>query len=317
MNSDLEKYNSKFRLVFKNSNDSDLLNISELYEWRYCQNLPKVDTLVLKFGYENTVKNFNFEYLYDIFSKDKILKNIHVEMSLFANIFEDCSFYINQYENFKLNIKKINPNFECTIAWLYDFNLGNTDICLKNSKILKNNLYLHNFNNENILFDILINLHKEFKGIDITGYLNNINNKSVNNNKSIFNVINRLNQQNHKQLIGNIFPEYLDNSFFKENNLDDDLIQFCRDGYKIENNLITPLFYGSFDNFSILSSIDIKSFLLNDFNENLLFWKKELTKTISKSYCFTCENFEKCKNKKYFYQNLDFKQCSLGILENE
>lgn len=310
--------NSKFRIIFQDYESTDFSYIYDIFEWRYCQNLPPVETLILKFGYINNLKNFDFENLYKIFIQEPLLQNLNIEMSLFLNANETADNHLIAYEEFILNINKINPKFNGTVAWLLNYEEQQTfNLNIEKSSILKQNLYLHNFNDTKKLFTELENNSEKFNGIDVTGFINHINPQALNNNLSIFNTIRKLEEQKKIEIIQKVFPEYLENNHLIEHNYNLDLEQFCKDGYKFQNKTISPIFYGSFDNFTLLTPIDINQFLLNDYIENLTPWKKELNKIISKSFCFTCEKFEICKNKKYYYQNLYSKQCSLGISQND
>ncbi len=309
---------SKFRIIFQDYESKDFSYIYDIFEWRYCQNLTSVETLILKFGYINTLKNFDFENLYKIFSQDRLLQNLNIEMSLFMNANEKTDKDLLSYEEFILNINKINPKFNGTLAWLLNYEEQPTfNLHIEKSPILKQNLYLHNFNDTEALLKALEHNSEKFNGIDVTGFINHINPQVLNNNLSVFETIKQLEYKTKIETIKKVFPEYLESDYLTENNYNLDLEQFCKDGYKFQNKTISPIFYGSFDNFTLLTPIDINQFLLNDYNENLTPWKKELNKIISKSFCFTCEKFEICKNKKYYYQNLYSKQCSLGILKND
>lgn len=40
-----------------------------------------------------------------------------------------------------------------------------------------------------------------------------------------------------------------------DNNFRNDITKFCQEGYIIANDTISPIFYGSFDDFTIKSSL--------------------------------------------------------------
>lgn len=117
-----------------------------------------------------------------------------------------------------------------------------------------------------------------------------------------------------KNILETIFPEFL-NWSINNKTYKDDIYNFCKDGYFISNQKISPLIYGSFDDFTIQENIDTNQFLLMTFPESLQYWNKILTKKIYHSHCFSCDAFSLCQNKSYFWNNLNESDCSLNIID--
>lgn len=162
--------NQPFRLVFNNLLPNELDLIKDIMEWRMFQNLPDVDFFVIKLGYHNTINSFDFHQLLTFFKSD-FFKNKNIKFSLFQNINEINNSKIQLYDNFSIELQKFNPNFICSLAFVYneeinalsDFNL----IPPKNN--LKYNLYLHHVTNiDTILTSFNSTL---FDGFDLTSFL--------------------------------------------------------------------------------------------------------------------------------------------------
>jgi len=301
--------NQPFRLVFNSLNNQEFYIIKDLIEWRVYQNLPDVSFFVIKLGYYNTLHHFDFEKGLNFF-KDPFFKNKTIKFSLFQNIHEINHEKIQLYENFAYEIKQYNSNFTCSLAFVYDEKINHFNeiesIPAKNH--LNYNLYLHHVTNiETItqLFDT-----KLFNGFDLTSYFNHFEVPSFDNRQTLINILKNL----PHHILEDLCPEFL-NWEINNKTYKDDIFNFCKDGYYIENQTISPLMYGSFDDFTVSDKVNLNEFLLLTFQDTLQYWNKVLSKKIYNSFCFSCDSFSLCQNKSYLWNNLNESSCSLDIIE--
>ena len=301
-----------FRLVFSNfHNNNELKIIPDLIEWRTYQSINEFDFIVLKIGHFNTLELIDFDFLHSIFYANKSLNHKPIKFSLYQTLESFNDDLIIQYINFAKKMKLLNKDFVCTIAWVYNQQefKNNFSIIPEKNEFINYNLYLHQINNSELAYtEIQPYLHL-FTGFDITGEINNFNQYS--NNQEAFSFLEYLKYKDIL-LLEKIAPEFLE---WEKNdkNFKDELSSFCKNGFIIKNGFISPLIYGSFDDFTFNDKISINSFLLSTFSDiNQIFYKKWI-KLFLKSYCSKCDHFSLCQNKNYYWINLESNECSLKL----
>lgn len=308
-----------FRLIFTNKNANlNLSLIEDLIEWRNYQFINDYNFLVIKLGHINTLHTINFDNVFNLFKDIKYLHTKPVIFSLFSNLDTLLNLPENVllFNDFIIKMQNINPLFKGAIAWNFDF-LHNTSVDINLIPIkpshLQYNLYLHHFNDIEKGMSLLDYTHL-FSGFDITSYFNNFENPNFDNRSILFNFFNVL-KEKKPEFLEDLSPEYLSMSD-NDNNFRNDITKFCQEGYIIDNDTISPLIYGSFDDFTIKGSLLVPDFLLMTYEDIHKYFTKIWTREILSSYCSSCDFFNICQSKLYYWNNIQSDTCSLNIEQN-
>jgi hypothetical protein len=112
------------------------------------------------------------------------------------------------------------------------------------------------------------------------------------------------------------FNNYLNKINISEQSFKEQINEFIQHGFVINLNTlnISPLFYGSADDFTLMSELKINEALLMTYPEICLFFQKVFTKVFIKSFCFNCEQLSTCQKQKIYLINLPNKtNCGIGF----
>lgn len=303
---------NSFKIVHSSdSNISDFESVFNLLEWRYYQSLPIIDTLTLKFGHINSLIDFNFTMLLRFITDSLIFLPSKVRFSLFVEVDKLSLDSISKFSSFTTSVQSFVPGWESTVAIVYQgtknpiFKTFDIDIP---SNISCNFYYLNDTSLQSIeLTDsFLIN----FRGFDIPGAINHFN-VSI-SNECNYKLLGYL-YENNRSLLEKISPEYIQ-SGNPSKSLEDDIEGLVYSGFLIKDDFISPIVYGSFDDFVVNKGIKVGEFLLNSYSENLLVFRKIISKMFIKSKCFACKNLPSCLEKMFFWSNIQSDKCSFNFL---
>lgn len=345
MNWDKLDNDNTFRIVFTDYQQAQTYDFSnkllDLINWRNYQQLPKPELYVIKIGYSNFLDYYSLESIENFFIENhELFQGNPVRFSLYQNI-QNLNNYekINDYQKMASNLKKY--NIYCTIAWVFDFHTIN-DITAINTffDLFKNKLSQYEsinhvvvLHNTSILSDKtypllskLINICEamsNISGYDITSHINNFNvsNFAQDNieNPSNLLALTKFLLEYHNEFAEKIVPEikklYSDD-FSNNQTISEQIEEFCRNGYiiNISQNTISPLIYGSADDFSFNSDLTLSQFLLMTYSEIFNHFEKQLKKLFLKSYCAQCDHLSFCQQQKIYWLNLPFnKECYIKI----
>lgn len=310
-----------FRLVFTGADCStDFSPLADLVEWRNYQALPDYDFLVLKIGHHGTLQSVNYDGLLDIFEAHPHLSYKPVRFSVFADIGSaSAHLYLERLRNFVEKMKAINPHFTASVAWVFD--------CLHNEPeelgvlprqpvYLSYNLYLHHLQSVGQGYQLLLDHSDKFNGLDITSYHNNFEAPCFDNRATAVQLLEKLLAEGGtgRGILERLCPEYL-NWSGNDKTFKTDIRSFCTDGYIVSGQKLSPLVYGSFDDFTLADkdTLTIPDFLLMTFDGVLEFWTKAWSKKVIFSSCFSCDVFNLCQSIGYYWNNIGSPDCSLGI----
>jgi hypothetical protein len=340
--------NDTFRLVFTDEQqkiDYDYCtSIKDLISWRNAQQLPPTELYVIKIGYSTFLKEDFIHTLTKFFSSNvEIFYNKPVRFSIYQDITEIKDFTtLHEYQ--QMAQKLLVLNIHCTIGWIIDFsklNLkefnNNADIYnffnFLNEQSFNINPNVNNvivFHNTHLIEDYSILHHlynalnntEKINGYDLTSHLNNlecfdINNINQNNN-SLLDISSYM-AQNNNQFLTQVLPE-ISNLYEKQLNnsqtLKEQISEFCQNGYiiNIHNNTLSPLIYGSADDFTRPTTLPVKKLLLMVYEEVNYYFYNTITKIFLKSYCSQCDFLPQCQQQKIYWLNLlNTKQCGIHI----
>lgn len=334
-----------FRIVFTDYQQAISYDFSskilDLVNWRNYQQLPMPELYVIKIGYSNFLDYYSLEHIENFFIKNHTLfHGKPVRFSIYQNI-QDLEDYdkISAYENMASNLNQY--GIYCTIAWVFDFNtikeisiINDFETNFKN-KISKYNhinhvAVLHNthaINKDNYsllsnLVDILKSI-PNIAGYDITSHINNFDRPNFDNLKSentsnlleLANFLIEYNPQFAQKIVPEIKKLY-SKDLGNAQTISEQIEEFCRNGYiiNISNNTISPLIYGSADDFSFKSELNLSQFLLMTYGEIFIYFEKQLKKMFLKSFCAQCDYLHVCQQQKIYWLNLPSnKECYIKI----
>lgn len=318
-----------FRLVFTGADhETDFTLLPDLVEWRNYQVLPDYDFLVLKVGHHDMLRTTNYHELLRLFEANPHLNQKPVRFSVFASVPTtqpsidlSTTHDVQCLTKFVHEMRKLNPNFTASVAWVFD--------CLENDphdlsclpeqpKDLSYNLYLHHLHEVEDSFALLMEHAHRFNGLDITSYLNNFEAPqfALDNRAIVVQLLEKLlaDGEMGRGILERLCPEYA-TWVSKENTFKSDIQNFCKDGFLVNGQGISPLVYGSFDDFTLhgKDGLSVPDFLLMTFEQVYEHWLKAWSRKVITSHCFSCDMFTACQSKSYYWVNLDAKGCALGL----
>lgn len=331
-----------FRLVFTDYQDVQNYNfmniMKDMIGWRNAQSLPMPKLYVIKIGYSNFLEHYSLDIISDFFIKHhSLFQGIPIRFSIYQSIHKQIN--EEQLNNYNMLAQKLQQyNIHCTIAWVIDFNTINDinhvyDFTSQLKDYAQDYIYINNvavFYNTGILKEPSYKILKDtvktleqsgvISGYDITSHLNNFNIYTKSNiiESNLLNLVTTLIDYN-SNFAEKIAPEIkalLNKNFSYHQSFGEQVAEFCQNGYiiNIKDNTISPLIYGSTDDFSFNSNLNIYEFLLMIYSEVNIYFEKHLTKIFLKSYCSGCEHLNFCQQQKIYWLNLPYnKQCYIKV----
>ena len=134
-----------FRLVFTGADhETDFTLLPDLVEWRNYQVLPDYDFLVLKVGHHDMLRTTNYHELLRLFEANPHLNQKPVRFSVFASVPTtqpsidlSTTHDVQCLTKFVHEMRKLNPNFTASVAWVFDCLRTIHTICLAFQSSLK------------------------------------------------------------------------------------------------------------------------------------------------------------------------------------
>lgn len=333
-----------FRLVFTDFQTPQAYNycdnIEQMIQWRNAQELKEPELYVIKIGYSNFLQNNSLEQLTEFFfTKAYLFNNKPVRFSIYQDITQLDDFELfSKYQLMAQTLSFLNIHF--TIGWIIDFakmnyindpnilsflhflNEERHYICphINNVVVFHNTQQLYHYSILSDLYTVLLHTQK-INGYDLTSKLNNIHNiveKNKNTNYHLLSLAQYM-QSNNKHFLKHVLPEInnlLDHQYNGTQELKEQIAEFCQNGYVIntQTNHISPLVYGSADDFTLPPSLPINELLLMVFQDVNHYFQNTITKLFIKSHCSSCDNLSQCQQQKIYWLNfLESKHCALEL----
>jgi hypothetical protein len=329
--------NHTFRIFFndennKNNNYDFISTIEDLILWKKYQKNSPIDLYVIKIGYSHY---FSIKFLEKFFSDLEkisiIFEGKPVRIAFYQKIHHLDWQNIHYFNTFVQKLLK--KNIYLTISWIVDssiisleylenflFTLQKKSFSFFNVLLIQNIDFLMKQNKIYSFIKIIDKFSQCIQGYDISYFPNHLYEKPFSENIQLMNFAHFL-KLYFPHLAKKILPEcinYIEKNIQEEQNFQEKIDEFLLYGYSINihQNQISPLIYGSVDDFHMKIYLSIDKFLLMKDSEIQKYYQKEFLKIFSKSYCFQCSHYEQCKFFKLFFLNLyETKSCSLNILE--
>lgn len=333
-----------FRLVFTDFQDPSPYNycekIEQLISWRNAQQLVQPELYVIKIGYSNFLQNNSLNALTEFFFEHyHIFNGKPVRFSIYQDITQLDDFeFVAQYQKMAQTLSFLNIHF--TIGWIIDFAKMNY---INDPNILSFLHFLHEerhyisphinnvvvFHNTHKLYDyyVLSDLYnvllhtQKINGYDLTSNLNNIDyivEKNTNTQYDLLGLAQYMKIYN-VDFLTQVLPE-IATLFAKpkkiSQQLKEQITEFCENGYiiNIKTDNISPLIYGSADDFSLPTSLPVNDFLLMVFEDVNNYFQTKITKLFVKSYCSQCEYLQNCQQQKIYWLNFnENNHCSIQL----
>lgn len=310
-----------FRLVVADTNihlpafvQDRLEQLRYIILWRQAQLLPEPQLYVIKLGYSSYLqaKENIFPIIYQFFLDNKTLfNNKPVRFAIYQEV-NTCD-TLTWLPDYQIMAQKLQEdNIYCTVSWIWD----KTDDTQFLNSIQGNHLHHVVLFKSAPSIEIIDQLEKSGKisGYDILGRINNISNNIENNQMSLVEEtlpIIKKRPEFSQKLVPEL-TQLLSDKNLSEQSIKEHIMEFCQNGFLIHNNEISPLIYGSADDFSLPSKLFINDFLMLTYNDVTIHIEKLWLKHFLKSYCSQCQYH--CQ-KIMWLNHGSADNCQLGIKE--
>jgi hypothetical protein len=315
------------------SNYADL--IMEWLLWRNYQYLNPQNLTVVKIGHGEGFKNpIYLEILLNLLKKDLSFIDGSMRFAIyhyFENKVEEDLYFkyidiINCFQNNRFNfclstiinldlLEKNHITIEDILVFLQKNKENNI-----NNVILLNNLNYAGLNTIDLLKKI--NQLDLAVGYDVAGKKSNLSIELNENNKKILDFFNLINGK--IDFIDKVMPEYVDfkikkrDDFNLVNEINKQVELFINDGFLIDslNKDVSPLIYGSADDFTLFSKIKHQDLILLTKDEIYSIYTKEALKLFGKNYCLYCSFALNCSEKRIWWLNMiekNKKECDMKL----
>ncbi len=323
-----------FRIFFNDNNLKNLhydfiSSIEDLVLWKKYQKNSIIDLYVIKIGYSDYLSNNFLNHFFSQLEKIVYLfDNKPVRIALYQNIHAFDWQNLHYLNNFVKTL--LNKNIYLTISWIIDaknvslddlenflFHLEKKQFSFFHVLLIKNIDFLMKQNKIYSFIKLLKKFSHFIHGYDISYFSNHTYNKPLENIHLLdfAHFLNLYFPEFAKKMVPE-FNDYILKKFYNEQNFQEKVEEFLLNGYSIniQNNTISPLIYGSTDDFHMPIYLHFNQFLLMKYTEIQYYYQKEFLKIFSKSYCFNCSHYEECKFFKFLFLNMyESNHCSLGI----
>lgn len=341
-----DSYNGKntFRLVLSTLGSEPLgkfnINsnvINDWIEWRDYQYSSEPELYVIKIGHGNAFENEIYIKQAQEILKLDILKNKNLRMAVYHNFSTEINIELyNKYIQLNNNIKSHFLSI-CTVLDLEK--LINKNISFNNlvkflEKNIKNNIFniillrnISSINQEIIKLLDELNNSSLVHGFDIVAHHNNFSNILQEDSKQLINFIKNTKNFSSPNLKEKLHPEFIDleEHLFLDGDEENaqkaivyQLEKFLEDGFLINMNSqeISPLIYGSADDFTILpfmNHYDAIEMTLKELKEKI---SPIIIKILNKNHCSSCEYLNLCSKQRIWWLNFIHQNkidCEIGL----